>query len=236
MAIHLRELPQDLRSGIIKRIEQIVVAMLFEAVLLFVSAGRLDWLWAWVFIGLYLVGVLINAYFMFERSPETIARRASREGGKSWDTTVRSLWTVALIIQLIVAGLDERFGWSGELSFAVHLFGTVGFILGFGLFSWAMITNAYFATVVRIQQSSGHQVCTTGPYRVVRHPGYAGSIVQSFAMALLFGSWWALIPGALAAVFIIIRTVLEDKTLQAELDGYREYAERVRFRLLPGIW
>ena len=236
MATHLRELPQDLRSGIIKRIEQIIGLIVFEAALLFVSAGRLDWSWAWVFIGLYLLGVLINAYYMFQNSPETIARRASGEGIKSWDKKVSGLWAVAGVIQLIVAGLDQRFGWSGELSFAIHLLGVLGFILGFGLFSWAMITNAYFATVVRVQQSSGHQVCTTGPYRVIRHPGYVGAIVESFAMPLLFGSWWALIPGALAAVFIIVRTALEDKTLQVELNGYREYAQRIRYRLLPGVW
>ncbi len=236
MVTQRQELSQDLRLAIIKRIEQIVLLLVFEMTLLFVAAGRLDWVWAWVFLGIYIVMVFINAYFMFRHSPETIARRASGEGMKSWDKIVSGLWAAAGVVQLIVAGLDERYGWSGELSLAIHVLGVVGFVLGFALFSWAMITNAYFATVVRVQQTSGHTVCTTGPYRFVRHPGYVGSIFESLAMPLLFGSWWALIPGALAVVFIIVRTSLEDKTLQAELTGYPEYAQRVHYRMLPGIW
>ncbi len=236
MVTQRQEFQKDLRPAITKRMEQIIGLMVFDAALLFVSAGRLDWLWAWVFLGLYLVGVCINAFYMFRHSPETIARRASGEGMKSWDKTVSGLWAVASIAQLIVAGLDERYGWSGGISLAIHVIGVAGFVLGFALFSWAMITNAYFATVVRVQQSSGHTVCTTGPYRFVRHPGYVGSILESFAMPLLFGSWWALIPGALAAVFIIVRTALEDKTLQTELTGYPEYAQQVHYRLLPRVW
>ena len=110
------------------------------------------------------------------------------------------------------------------------------YALGSGLFSWAMITNAYFSTAVRIQDDRGHQVCTTGPYRFVRHPGYVGASLQSLVMPLMFGSLWALIPGALAVLMLVIRTTLEDQTLHEELDGYREYAQKTRYRLLPGTW
>ncbi len=109
-------------------------------------------------------------------------------------------------------------------------------MLGFAIFSWAMASNAFFSTVVRVLADRGHTVCSTGPYRFVRHPGYVGAIAQSFSAPLLLGSLWALIPAGLAALFLIVRTALEDRTLHAELDGYRGYAARVRYRLLPGVW
>ncbi len=236
MVTREHKLSTELQADIRKRIVQILLLVVFEATLLFASAGRLDWWWAWVFLGIYMVGVVVNAAFMFRYSPETIARRASAEGMKRWDKIVGGLWGAAGVLQLVVAGLDERYGWSGSLSLAVHSIGIAGLVFGFGLFSWAMITNAYFATVVRVQQASGHTVCTTGPYQFVRHPGYVGSILESFALPLLLGSLWALIPGALAVVFIIVRTALEDRTLQNELAGYTDYAQQVRYRLLPGVW
>ena len=112
--------------------------------------------------------------------------------------------------------------------------GTVA--LGYALFMWAMVSNAYFSEVVRIQEDRGHQVATDGPYRFVRHPGYAGAILSFLGSPLLLGSWWAFIPTALGVGGYILRTALEDKTLQLELGGYREYTERVRYRLIPGVW
>ncbi|MBZ0290141.1 MAG: hypothetical protein K8I30_21135, partial [Anaerolineae bacterium] len=147
MATQVRQLTPEITAGIRKRMVQIGLLMVFEGALLFVSAGRLDWTWAWVFLGLYLAGILVNSVFMFRYSPETIARRASGEGMKDWDKVVSGLWAVAGVTQFIAAGLDVRYGWSGELPLAWHLVGGVGFILGFALFSWAMMTNAYFATV-----------------------------------------------------------------------------------------
>ena len=236
MVTREQKLSADLRPDIIKRLVQILLLLLFQAALLFVSAGRLDWLWAWVYIGLFVIAVSVNATLMFRRNPETIARRASGEGAKSWDKIVTRLWGVAGVLQLVIAGFDERYGASGVLPLLVHSIGVAIFVLGFGLFSWAMITNAYFATVVRVQQGSGHTVCTTGPYQFVRHPGYVGSILEALALPLLLGSLWALIPGVLATVFIIMRTAMEDRTLQAELSGYSDYAQRVRYRLLPRVW
>jgi len=112
----------------------------------------------------------------------------------------------------------------------------VALVVGLGLTSWAMIANAYFSTAVRIQSERGHTVCSRGPYRFVRHPGYVGFILQSLSAPFLLGSIWALIPGILAAVLMVIRTALEDRTLQAELPGYPEYVQNVRYRLVPGIW
>ncbi len=210
--------------------------VVFQAVVLILSSGRLNWAWAWAFIGLYLIGILINASFLLHYSPETIAERARASGMKNWDRMIGGLWTVMhFVVMLLIAGLDERFGWTGPIPFPLHLAGGVIFALGFALFSWAMISNAYFATVVRIQNDRGHTVCATGPYRFVRHPGYVGAIIQSFAIPVMLGSLWALIPGGVAALLMVFRTAPEDRTLRDELDGYRGYTSRVRYRLLPGV-
>jgi protein-S-isoprenylcysteine O-methyltransferase Ste14 len=195
------------------------------------------WLWAWVLLGIYLVSVFINSAFMLRTSPETIAERGQPKEMKDWDKLVGGLWGLAQFLLLpLVAGLDVRFGWTRELSTPWHLAGAVVFAAGLGLFGWAMITNAYFSTVVRIQSDRGQSVCSTGPYRFVRHPGYVGAILQSFGMPFLLGSFWALVPGLAAAGLMLVRTYLEDRTLQAELPGYREFARQVRYRLVPGLW
>lgn len=231
-----RELSENLRAGITKRMIQIVLMIAVEALVLFLAAGHIDWLWAWVFLGMYCVGILVNAFFMFRYSPETIALRASTEGMKSWDKVVSGLWAVMGIVTLVVAGLDERYGWGAALVLSVHIIGVVVYVLGSALFSWAMLTNAYFATVVRVQTESEHRVCTTGPYRYVRHPGYVGAILQAIGLPLLLGSLWALLPGIISMLLMVVRTALEDRTLRAELPGYVEYTQHTRYRLLPGIW
>lgn len=232
----LRQAP-DLKAGIVKRVVQVLLTTTVQAAVLFLSAGRLDWVWGWVYIGVYLVGIIINLIVLLRTSPETIALRAESREMKDWDKLVGGLWTVLyFVVVLVVAGLDERFGWTGQMALALQLAGTVAFVLGGALFSWAMISNAHFSTVARIDEDRGHRVCTTGPYRFVRHPGYVGAVVQSLAAPLLLGSFWALIPGVLAALLIIVRTRLEDRMLLEELDGYVAYSQQVRHRLVPGLW
>jgi protein-S-isoprenylcysteine O-methyltransferase Ste14 len=118
----------------------------------------------------------------------------------------------------------------------LELIGLAGLILGMTLFSWGMVTNAYFAVAARIQSERGQQVITTGPYRFVRHPGYAGTILTAVTIPLLLGSLWAFWPGLVLIAALVARTLLEDRLLHAELPGYGDYARRVRFRLLPGVW
>ncbi len=224
-------------EGIAARLGQIVIVFVLEGAILFLAAGRLVWVWAWVFLAVYLISVLINSAFLLRTSPETIAERGKPGEMKDWDKIVSGLWSVAQFILLpLVAALDVRFGWTQGLSLAVHIAGTIAFAAGLGFFGWAMITNAYFSTTVHIQSERGHTVCRSGPYRFIRHPGYSGTILQSLGIPLLLGSWWALIAGVAAAAFIIIRTSLEDRTLQAELPGYKDFASEVRYRLVPGIW
>lgn len=224
-------------AGIMARFAQILIGFLLEAVVLFLAAGKLIWVWAWVFLGIYVISVSINSALMFRTSPETIAERGKPGKMKDWDKVVSGLWSLAQFILVpAVAGLDVRFGWTQGLNLAWHLAGVILFAAGLGFFGWAMITNAYFSTAVRIQSERGQTVCRSGPYRFVRHPGYVGTIFQSLGIPILLGSWWALIAGVAASALIIIRTSFEDRALQTELPGYRDFAREIRYRLVPGIW
>lgn len=227
----------DLNARIAKRVIQVLVMIAFQGGVLFAFSGKLDWIWAWVFLGLYLVGALVNGSLMLRYSPETIAQRADAEEMKDWDKVVGGLFALTYFVgTLLVAGLDERLGWPGEIAPAVSVAGAIVFALGFAFIVWSMATNAHFSTVVRVQEEKGHTVCTEGPYQWVRHPGYLGGIVHALTAPLILGSTWALIPGAVAALLLVIRTALEDRTLHQELAGYAEYAQQIRYRLLPGVW
>jgi len=223
------------RSGV-RRSVQVLGSVLLIGALLFLSAGRLDWLWAWLFLAGWLVLLLASAVVM-RKSPGLMNERGRRADNiKGWDKVLMAVYSLVLFTMPVVAGLDAvRFGWSA-MPLALHLVGLVGFIPAMVMPLWAMSANAYLSTMVRIQDDRGHQVVTTGPYRYVRHPMYVGALFFALCIPLLLGSWWALLPGGLIAVIFIIRTALEDKTLREELPGYAEYAQRVRYRLLPGVW
>ncbi len=193
---------------------QVAFSIALLAAVLLLASGDGAWPWAGVYLGLKLVGVAVHAATLFRYSPETIARGGGSEGMKDWDKAVGGAWGLAhLVLVPLVAGLDLRFGWAGGASPAVHLAGAVLFSLGFALFSWAMVTNAHFSAVVRARSEQGHTVCTAGPYRAVRHPGYVGAIGQSVGAPLLLGSGWTLIAGLFAAGPMVLRTALEDRTL-----------------------
>lgn len=228
----------DMRAGIKKRAIQLFIQILIMAALLFIPSGRLDWVMAWAYLGIYVVGIAINSIILLRHNPALIAERAERGAGtKGWDKVLTTIYgLVSYIGTLLIAGLDVRFGWSPEISLVLRLIATLAMALGFGLSSWAMLSNAFFATTVRIQDERGHTVVSGGPYRLVRHPGYAGWLVAGLATPVMLGSWWALIPAVLSMILLIVRTALEDQTLQEELDGYAYYTQQVRYRLLPGIW
>lgn len=230
------ENPPSVASGVIARFAQIGVGFVVEVLILFVGAGRWDWVWAWIFLGIYIATVAINATFIRRTNLEMIAERGRAISHmRDWDKLVGGLWGGCQYLALpLVAALDVRFGWTGAFGLTGHAAGALLLASGLALFSWAMIVNAYFSSAARIQ--SGQTVCRSGPYRVVRHPGYAGAVLQSFGTALLLGSWWALIPAAAATVFIVLRTGLEDRMLRAELAGYDDYVRQVPFRLVPRCW
>jgi protein-S-isoprenylcysteine O-methyltransferase Ste14 len=229
---------RGLAAGIAARVGTVAFFLVLQGAILFLAAGRLDWTWAWVYLGICLVSVAINGTVMLRTSPETIAERGRPQAEtQGWDKVIGGLWGLILYLVLpLVAGLDERFGWSGELNAVWNLAGAALLAAGLGLAGWAMIANAYFSTAVRIQSDRGQTVCRSGPYRLVRHPGYAGFVLQSLGTPLLLGSWWAFIAGLAAAALMVVRAALEDRFLQAELPGYREYVQQVRYRLVPGLW
>jgi len=223
------------RSGIM-RIIQVLVSVSLIGVLLFLSAGRLDWLWGWLFLAGWLILLLASAFVM-RKSPDLINERGRRaENIKGWDKVLMAVYSLLLFTAPVVAGLDAvRFEWSA-VPLTLHVIGGVLFIPAMIMPLWAMSANAYLATMVRIQDDRGHQVVTTGPYRYVRHPMYVGTIFFGSSIPLFLGSWWTFVPCGLIVVIFIIRTALEDKTLREELPGYAKYAQRVRYRLLPGVW
>ncbi len=227
-----------LTGPILKRFLQVGVSMLIYGAILFISSGRLDWTMAWAFIGVCVSIIAINALVILPKSPELIAERGQivKEDTKSWDKVIGGLYVAGGLATLLLAGLDARFGWSPQLALALQLVALVFMALGYGLVSWAMASNKFFSSTVRIQEERGHTVATGGPYQFVRHPGYVGIITAWLATALMLSSLWALIPAGLVGLLFIVRTALEDRTLQDELDGYQDYARRVRYRLLPGVW
>jgi len=227
----------QLAAGIAARAVQIGVMFLLIALLLFGGAGTLDWGWAWLYLAIYLASVAVNAWFL-RYSAELVAERGRpAEPMHTWDKWLGGLWALAHFIALpLVAGLDFRFGWTGPVDTIWHVLGAAVFAAGLALFGWAMIVNAYFSRVARIQRDRGQVVCREGPYRVVRHPGYAGTILQSIGAPLLLGSAWALLPAVAAVAFITARTWFEDRMLRAELLGYAEYALQVNKRLVPLVW
>jgi protein-S-isoprenylcysteine O-methyltransferase Ste14 len=209
------------------------------AVILFGSSGRLDWGMAWVYVGLTTAFSLGSRIIMQRKTPELIAERGQafdKEDTEPWDNVLMPLGIIVAIVMLIVAGLDKRFEWSPNLPLLLHITAFIITVLGYSFGTWATLVNRFFSAVVRIQRDRGHTVVSSGPYRLIRHPAYAGTVVTSLATPLLLGSLWALIPAALAVCLLIIRTALEDRTLREELEGYHDYAARVRYRLLPGVW
>jgi protein-S-isoprenylcysteine O-methyltransferase Ste14 len=224
----------DLGSRVRKRMLQVIVQFLVIAAILFIASGRLDWVWAWAYLGVGVGILVINASVL---PPELIAERGQiKEDTKGWDRLLAPLLILPTLGTLIVAGLDERFGWSPQLALAIQVIALAFFALAQGLFSWAMASNKFFSGTVRIQEERGHAVASGGPYRYVRHPGYVGYIMSWIATSLALGSLWALIPAGLVMCLMVVRTALEDKTLLEELDGYPDYAAQVRYRLLPGVW
>ncbi len=227
--------PRLERSGI-NRIIQVFVSVLLMGLVLFLSAGRLDWPAAWIFLGFYVLVILTLGVWAMRKNPEVVNERGKMQNIKSWDKTLMIIYTVMLFVLFAVAGLDAgRFGWS-TMPIALQVVGFVALAFAMAVTYWAMATNPFLSTIVRIQDDRGHYVVTSGPYRYVRHPMYAMMFLMWPGIALELGSWWALLPAVVIVMVFVIRTALEDRTLQAELPGYAEYAQRIRYRLVPGVW
>jgi protein-S-isoprenylcysteine O-methyltransferase Ste14 len=227
----------EIKRQVLAWIRGAFLGMIGYAAVILLAAGRSDWLWGWVYIGLLAAALASHPIVLVPINPVLLADRSHgirQPGARRWDIRLVMLASVFFLSIMIVGGLDARFGWSGDVPLWVHLAGVGIFVLGWAIFLWAMASNSFFSESVRIQE--GHRVAERGPYRFVRHPGYAGACLYFVAQPLLVGSWPACIPALLAVVAYAVRTALEDRTLQAELPGYAAYAQRTRYRLLPGVW
>jgi len=216
------------------------VAYLLIPAILLICGGDLGWWQAWLYALLILAAGIGGRMWAEQRHPGIMAERQNIESvqnAKAWDKVLAPLMAVSVGYPVVlVAGLDHRYNWSPEFPLWLIVIGFILISLGYAFAAWALAENRFFSSVVRIQTDRGHVVCDSGPYRFVRHPGYGGNLLALFGIVLALGSVWTLIPAAVASIIAVIRTALEDSTLQGELPGYPDYARRVRYRLIPWIY
>lgn len=222
-----------------KTLVRLAIVLLVVPLAPMIISGAWDWWEAWAYAVLNILGFIISRVLAARRNPDILAERARSmelQDAKPWDKILSPALAFGGLLILIVAGADKGFGWSTPFSLNLKITALVVIFLSYVFASWALVENKFFSGVVRIQTDRGHHVVTTGPYRIVRHPGYAGALWTYLAMPILFDSLWAFIPSLLLAGVLVLRTSLEDSTLQAELPEYKEFTQKTRHRLFPGIW
>jgi len=214
--------------------------LLLPPILLFGGAGTLNWPIGWAYLILTVGGVVLSRILVARVHPDLMAERAKSMESKDvpgWDrklAPIISTWVPMTL--MLVAGLDKRFGWTQPGSLRMLIAGTLLIAAAIVLATWAMVTNRYFSAFVRLQSDRGHRVVESGPYAVIRHPGYAAGILTNIGAPLMLGALWAFLPAILGIIVILWRTTLEDRFLHAKLAGYPDYSSRVRWRILPFIW
>jgi len=209
----------------------------FLLAILLVSAGRLTYWSAWVYAA---IGVMMNGLtrLVLRSAPDLERERAKPgAGAMGWDKALLGLGFLLVLATLVTAGLDAgRYSWRPRLTWEWSVLGGLLSLAGMGLFFAALKENRFFSAVVRIQSDRGHVVCSTGPYRLIRHPGNAGMIVGTIGLPLLLMSAWSAVPALVSVAVMVARTSLEDSLLATRLEGYREYQRVTRYRLVPGLW
>jgi protein-S-isoprenylcysteine O-methyltransferase Ste14 len=217
-------------------IKQLLGTIVFYAAI-FISAGSIFYIPGLIYAGLGIVMIILN-YTILQIDHELIQERSKPgEGAKKWDKTLLGLSFLATIAMFIIAGLDSgRFCWSPKFSIWLMVAGFILTATGQLLFLIAQKQNRFFSSTVRIQTERHHTVCDTGLYKIVRHPAYMGSFIQTLGFPLLFGSVWSIVPVLFSIILLVTRTQLEDSTLQKELAGYTEYTQKVKYRLIPCLW
>jgi protein-S-isoprenylcysteine O-methyltransferase Ste14 len=219
-----------------RRFVPLLFSVAITSACLFGSAGRLDWSNGWVLLGLNFAASIATTALLW-RNTELLAERRNIKAGKSWDKAIVSIVVLlGPVATWITAGLDTRFHWSDGMPPLAFIAGVVVAVLAAVLIAWAMRSNKFFSSVVRIQKDRGHVVVAGGPYRFIRHPGYTGISAFTLVTPLILNSRWAFVPAVATTAVTVVRTVLEDRTLHNELDGYADYARRVKYKLLPVIW
>jgi protein-S-isoprenylcysteine O-methyltransferase Ste14 len=228
-----------LRTAGIKSFLLASVMLALQMILFFISADHVVGPRPWTFFGASFVHYAVSTAVQYKLNPELLVHRLKRkrEGSKLWDEILMRVSNLVVLIAIpVIAGLDiGRFQWSDlDVQFAV--LGFAFFMTSTVLINWAMAVNQHFEPTVRIQKDRDHKVISSGPYRIVRHPGYLAGILYTLSIPLIIGSVLTFIPVGSYALLFIIRTSLEDSTLHEELDGYSEYAKKVKYKLVPGIW
>jgi len=219
------------------QIFRIIFTVIFFLAVLLLPAGRIDWLEGWAFLIVFFSSALLLRAWMARHHPGLLKERSRHEEDvEKWDTILMWIYFFLLLTIFVISALDSgRFGWS-FMPMGIRISGWIGLAAALAIAWWVMSVNPFASRWVRIQEDRGHEVVTGGPYSYVRHPMYVGVIIFVLCVPIVLGSLWGLIPGVSAGLLFIFRTALEDKTLRIKLPGYRDYAKRVRYRLLPGIW
>ena len=228
------------RRQLVRAVIGMAAYLLLAPVLMFLAAGTTRWPMAWLYVALMLAASVGSRLLVWRKSPETLRERAKMTSGENvqpWDRWMMPVvGLLGPVVSLVVAGLDRRWGWSPAVPLGWQWVAVLLVAAAIGLSVWAMVANAYFSAVARLQTDRGQRVVSGGPYAWVRHPSYAGSVLTSVAMPVMLGTLWAWVPQLLVGAVLVARTALEDRMLREGLDGYAEYAERVRWRLAPWVW
>ena len=214
----------------------LVVYLVAMAAALFGAAGTFAVPMFWAYLVLFAVLCVGASVVVYLLSPDLVRERVRPGEGEQDRVTMRAL-NLLMFAQLLLAGLDVgRLNWSATVPFPLQILGLIGFAIGMGLTTWAMLVNRFFSRAVRLQPDRGQQVVTSGPYRLVRHPGYSGGLLLLLSSGFALGSWIAMAPILLTLPLMVRRTLIEESMLANALPGYADYMQQVRSRIVPGIW
>jgi len=213
----------------------VLMVTTFLGIGLFIPAGTIFWLEAWIYLIIFLTFFTVVVLYFSKHDPELLQKRAKPKFKEKWDKIVMVLMFFGFFPTFIIPGFEKKYGWS-NVPFFVEVIGFIVLSLGLLIIFLVMKENTFLSKAIEIQKERGHTVITTGPYRIVRHPMYFGFILFIVFYCLALGSLFSLIPSALGVVGIVIRTILEDRMLHKELEGYTEYAQKTKKKLIPLIW
>ena len=224
---------QDKIHLFLSALVKVILGVALIGILLFLPAGTLAFAGAWRLCAALFIPMLVMGVVMLIFSPELLRRRLASKEERSTQQGVVRYTGLLFIVSFVVAGLDFRFGWS-QMAQGVVWGATILFLVGYALYGEVMRENIWLSRNITVEQ--GQQVISTGLYGIVRHPMYSSTIVMFLAMPVVLGSYWATLPMMLYIPIIAIRIKDEEQLLRADLKGYTEYCDRVRWRLLPYIW
>lgn len=214
-----------------------IFGLLFVLAGIFLLAGSINYWQGWVFVGVIILGIPFLLYLFKDKKDLAKERIKPGPGTKLWDKIFWVFYGPTFMAIYVIAILDSgRYMWSPDFPIYIYILGYIAFLISNIMYTWAMYVNKWFSSVVRIQKDRNQKVCQDGPYKYVRHPGYTGGILMALSSSIIFGSLWGLIPAGLVVIMLIIRTYLEDITLQKELPGYKDFTKKTKFRLIPGLW